>query len=159
LKKGRKLSLLLLIVFLSSPAAYCNDKGIPSGIYEYAYKYNTKTLKENHYIKIFKSNGKSIGYYYGTNDDFDDAREGYLPGFYSQEMINLKINGNKISFEIQPKKFFSKAITPIKKEISNSTWGIRIKHIKVRYYYGEYRENKLIIQSDGIDGRVFNKIK
>ena len=159
MKKLKELSLPLMIVFLCSPTAYCDDKGIPFGIYEYVYKYNTKTLKENHYIKISKSNGKTLGYYYGTSDDFDNAREGYLPGFYSQKMINLQINGNKISFEIQPKKFFSKAVTPIEKETSNSDWGIWIKNIEKRYYNGEYRENKLIIQSDGIDMRVFKKIK
>ena len=159
MKKFKILCLLLMIVSLCSPTAYCNDKGIPSGIYEYVYKYNTKTLKENHYIKISKTSGKSIGYYYGTSDDFDNAREGYLPGFYSQKMINLQIKGNKISFEIKPKKFFNKAITPIKEKNTNSDWDIKIKHIETRYYYGEYREKKLNIKSDGIDVRIFKKIK
>lgn len=158
--KGLKIfCLTFMIVSLYSPTAHCDDKGIPSGIYEYVYKYNTETLKENHYIKISGSNGKYIGYYYGTSDDFDNAREGYLPGFYSQKMINLQITGNKISFEIQPKKFFNKAITPIRKETNISDWNVFIRHIKKRYYHGEYRENKLIIQSDGIDTRVFKKIK
>jgi hypothetical protein len=71
-----------------------------AGTYEYVYPYNTTNLTENHYIVFEKKTGDLTGRYYGTSDDFDDTREGYLPGFYVADMKNLSIDNNKISFTI-----------------------------------------------------------
>ncbi|SRR5574344_666472 len=68
------------------------------GIYEYVYPYNTQDLIENHFIVLTKQDGKLTGLYYGTSDEFDEAREGYLPGFFVSPMDNLQINGDTISF-------------------------------------------------------------
>jgi len=155
-----KLSFLLLLfsISYSSTIVAGSEVEIPTGVYEYVYEYNTESLIENHYIELSKKNGKIVGHYYGTSDDFDEAREGYLPGFFSAPMINLKINGNKITFEVSPSKFFNEAITPLNQNSQNSTWDI-LDRYKKRIYNGTYKSNKFIIQSQGIDNRVFIKIK
>lgn len=68
------------------------------GIYEYVYPDNTQDLIENHFIVLTKNGEKISGLYYGTSDEFDDAREGYLPGFFVSPMDNLQINGETIRF-------------------------------------------------------------
>ncbi|MFX1298407.1 MAG: hypothetical protein ACFFD2_26575 [Promethearchaeota archaeon] len=154
--KLRFLIYLLTILLFSFTALGENE--IELGIYEYVYEYNTKSLIENHYIELIKKNGIIEGRYYGTSDDFDEAREGYLPGFFSAEMKNLQIKGNKISFEVRPNKFFNKAITPMKQNIKNSIWDLIYRYDK-RIYHGTYHDGKIVIQSDGINNRVFVKIK
>ena len=50
----------------------------------YLWKYPTVfagTLNEDNRIIIQKVNNKFEGLYYGTTDEFDKAREGYLPGY------------------------------------------------------------------------------
>lgn len=150
--------LLLFSIIYSSNIVHGGAVQIPTGIYEYVYEYNTESLIENHYIDLSKKNGKIVGQYYGTSDDFDQAREGYLPGFFSSPMKNLKINGNKIKFEVKPGKFFKDAITPLKQNNQMSIWDI-LSRYKKRIYNGIYKSNKIIIQSEGIDKRVFIKIK
>ncbi len=43
-----------------------------------------------------------MGRYYGTSDDFDEAREGYLPGFYVSKLLDLRFEDNKVTFMIDP---------------------------------------------------------
>ena len=70
-----------------------------AGIYEYKYPYaSAPGLSENHYIVLSEKDGKTSGFYYGTSDDFDEAREGYDASFFVAPMNQLKINGNKIEF-------------------------------------------------------------
>jgi hypothetical protein len=68
------------------------------GIYEYVYPGNTRDLIENHFIVLSKNKDKISGLYYGTSDEFDFAREGYLPGFFVSPMDSLQINGDTIVF-------------------------------------------------------------
>jgi hypothetical protein len=71
-----------------------------TGIYMYDYEYDSEKLKEDHYIVMEIIDGKLEGRYYGTSDDFDEAREGYLPGFFVIDITNLKITDDEISFDI-----------------------------------------------------------
>lgn len=127
--------------------------------YEYVYEHNTKDLIENHYLEFISTNGKIGGYYYGTSDDFDEAREGYLPGFFSARMKNLVVQGPNISFEVEVKDadFFSRPVTPLKKGEKNTPWGVGIRY-NTRLYYGEIKGNTIIMKTRGFDARVFRKI-
>ena len=68
------------------------------GVYEYVYEHNTRDLIENHFIVLEREGNNITGRYYGTSDDFDDVREGYLPGFYVAPMKELIIRDQQISF-------------------------------------------------------------
>ena len=55
---------------------------------------------EDRIIVIVKDDNKYKCFYYGTSDDFEEAREGYLPGFISLEATNLSFSGGEISFHL-----------------------------------------------------------
>ena len=71
-----------------------------SGTYEYIYPYNSADLIENQYIVLIQNKTGYSGWYYGTSDEFDSAREGYLPAFFVTEMLNLKISNDTITFKL-----------------------------------------------------------
>jgi hypothetical protein len=73
---------------------------IIAGTYEYVYPDNTPDLIENHYIIIDEIDNHYVGRYYGTSDEFDDAREGYYPGFFVADMENLEIKNDTIRFRL-----------------------------------------------------------
>jgi hypothetical protein len=64
-------------------------------------QYMYQGSSENKYIVLEENNSNITGKYYGTTDDFDQAREGYLPGYFVVEMKNLLIENNEISFYIE----------------------------------------------------------
>ena len=141
------------------------------GLYEYLYEYNTENLNENHYIVLEPDNDFLVGRYYGTSDDFDDAREGYLPGYFVAPMKQLSIQGQKISFriELQADDLFLKPISlsiRTSQEVDskkNIRWiadyqpGIRLTRSIVTYT-GEIKNGEIHITTKyGV--RVFKKIK
>ncbi|MDR2910474.1 MAG: hypothetical protein LBV47_03790 [Bacteroidales bacterium] len=66
-----------------------------TGVYEYV---DPHSSEGDQYIILTEVNGKTAGFYYGTSDEFDEAREGYLPAFFVLPMNQLKINADTIEF-------------------------------------------------------------
>lgn len=93
---------------IGRPASHENEVGQPDSVvrYEYVYPYNTEDLVENHYIELRMRGGSVSGRYYGTTDDFDSAREGYLPGFFATSMNDLRVDAGSISFSLSPWDYF-----------------------------------------------------
>ena len=80
-------------------------------VYEYTYPYNTPDLIENHFIVLDSEGAQARGWYYGTSDEFDMAREGYLPGFFVAEMSDLVLSETSISFSLtRPERFFTSPV-------------------------------------------------
>ena len=127
-----------------------------SGVYEYTYEYNTEDLIENHYLE-FKD---KEAFYYGTSDDFDEAREGYYPGFFMAQMENLEMNENNISFNLNVSDsiFYKQPITPLYQANGNEPWDIGIRYDS-RDYKGEVNGDTITIITQDFDLRRFIKKK
>lgn len=131
-----------------------------SGIYEYTYENNTEDLVENHYIFLIDIDGIILGQYFGTSDDFDIAREGYLPGFFKTDMQNMKITDSTIYFKLilKPSDLYKEAITPYKNPKRNKHWCYPLQFTE-REYCGEIYDDKIVITSKDFGNRVFVKRK
>lgn len=83
---------------------FCNKMIIEHilGTYKYDYPNDSVVLAEDHYIVFELINDKLIARYYGTSDDFDEAREGYQPGFFVLDMVDLRFEGKTFSFDLTP---------------------------------------------------------
>ena len=83
-----------------------------AGTYVYFYEYNIPSLEENHYVVLEADDGELTGWYFGTTDDFDSGREGYLPGFFVAPMADLTVVGNSIFFSLRvsSEECFSKPV-------------------------------------------------
>ena len=123
-----------------------------SGVYEYIYENNTEDLIENHYLQF--ENGEA--FYFGTSDDFDEAREGYYPGFFMSQIHNLKRDNNTISFQlnVNDSSFFKTPITPMYQTNGNEPWGIAIRY-ETRDYKGELKGDTIVITTKDFDPRKF----
>jgi hypothetical protein len=142
-----------------------NNQDKYSGTYEYIYLGNTKDLIENHYIVIEKSGAGYSGLYYGTTDEFDQAREGYYPGFFVAPMNNLDIDGETIKFtlSIENENVYDKPVDLIiksneqAKKAGYKKW-IQSMNFEPKTYIADYKEN--IITVEGMyDEKIFKKIK
>ena len=77
-------------------------------VYEHGYAFNTAEPSENHFIVLDSTISPVRGWYYGTSDEFDSAREGYLPGFFVAKMSELAVTADRISFTlVRPGAFFT----------------------------------------------------
>jgi hypothetical protein len=188
---ARALILSLCIILLSACTAAGNDRQINSekpiseentsnitsaadfsnyaGVYKYDYEYDTEDLAEDHYIVLELADDKLLGRYYGTSDDFDEAREGYYPGFYVSDMNALAVKGSNISFSIKPDEgdMFSKPVQleyRSSKEIpkdENPVWVnshiIGEASSSERHFEGEIIDGEIrLLMSDGT--RVFKRV-
>ena len=102
------------------------------------YEFKTLEKSENHYIAIDTLNGKYNGIYFGTEDS---GGHGVL--FYGNDMENLNIEKNKISFEIGTRELYETTRMRIVKHKRNlekdSTSGISKGQLK---YNGEISKNE-----------------
>jgi len=122
------------------------------GVYEYVYPYNTDDLIENHFIVLSKVDNKLTGYYYGTSDEFDLAREGYIPAFFVSKMDNLKIKGDTITFKLNVENadFLTKAVDLKYKSTKEAihagykNWKNKIT-TNPKYYQGLLKNYKMIV--------------
>ena len=128
------------------------------GIYEYVYEYNSDEWNENHYMEFKKLDGKQHGTYYGTSDDFDDAREGYPPGFYKQTMENIVITDTSVSFDLRVSnnQMLTKQVTPLKETSNNSAWGRGGEKI-LRHYSCQIKDDTITMET-AYGPRVFSKL-
>jgi hypothetical protein len=133
-------------------------------MYKYAYAHNTRTLVEDHYIVIDTIDGTARGWYYGTTDDFDDAREGYQPGFYVAPMRDLRFGRSTIAFSVQldPEQIFT---DPLPYTIRDPRmWGPTARRWRVtrltgsRAYTGIVRGDSIVLQV-GREKRGFRLVR
>lgn len=135
------------------------------GFYKYTYENSTDTLIEDHYMVINYIEGQLTGRYYGTSDEFDEAREGYYPGFFVLDMVDLNIDGRSISFQLEltENQIFT---YPIDVSIATSE-GVNLdnnplwcnSHITgSRTYSGKVEEDRILILREN-DERIFIKME
>lgn len=98
------------------------------------------------------------GWYYGTTDEFDQAREGYVPGFFVAAMKELQLNGDSISFVVaKPTLFF---MQPVPRSVRDAAthkaarWsGARLDSAMTKYRGIMSRDS--VVLGTGRDRRVF----
>jgi hypothetical protein len=99
---------LLMAATVVAPAALGAQS---TATYEYVYPYDTPDLVENHVIVLETIGDGTRGWYYGTSDEFDAAREGYLPGFFVAPMLDLVFGPTQVSFTLRrPARLFTSPV-------------------------------------------------
>ncbi|MBE7412663.1 MAG: hypothetical protein L6Q54_13545 [Leptospiraceae bacterium] len=140
------------------------------GVYQYFYEYPAKNLSEDHFILLEKEKNEIKGYYYGTSDDFDRTREGYLPGFFVAEMKNMRLHDGNFSFSlfVKDEEVFDKAISlEYRSSIQLPKGKFKIWKYGIethqREYKGKIEAGKITLYFDPEDPieteRLFKKIK
>ena len=139
-----------------------------SGTYEYIYPYNSEDLIENQYIVLIKNKEGYSGWYYGTSDEFDEAREGYLPAFFVTEMLNLKISNDTIKFKlaITDNDLLTETVTLKLRSTEEaikagySKWSNKINPTPKEYWGLIINSNQISLKgADEFQNKAFNKKK
>lgn len=93
--------LILLCCILFGANAISQAQTTKCGVYQLINTKESKNVLKDHNIVLEKgAKGKISGRFYGTTDDFVDAREGYLPGHFVAPMENLRVTKDSIFFTI-----------------------------------------------------------
>ncbi len=152
------------IMLISLKSCQCQEKRTDNanemvGIYEHVYEHNTPDLIENHYINIEAGDGVLSGTYYGTSDDFDSAREGYLPGFFKTNLQEATFQDDILRFKIIVKEedFFSEPLSPYSKSMPDKKWPQASGIGGERSFLGKWLNGNLVIESSGLPTRIFLK--
>lgn len=145
------------------------ESGAVIEIFEYAYPNNTASLNENHQIELIKQSSGYVGFYHGTSDDFDEAREGYYPGFFVLQMLDLKVDKDSISFTLNPttEDMFSKPIPLSIRTSADAKKGgyvqwenaqiINMRKKSPNNYAGIIKGNSLLFKDEWGNDREFKK--
>nr|WP_321522997.1 hypothetical protein [uncultured Macellibacteroides sp.] len=172
--KNYYIYIILFCIFLS-----CQSKNVEkSSVLEmnsqvvgtYLWKYPIEiasTLNEDNRIVISNGNNGIEGLYYGTTDEFVDAREGYLPGYFVLRTYDLYINGDTIKFTLKPEKtdFFTKPIDISIKSSKDAAkkgyihWDIwdNYSFQTSKNYQGLIKDSKTIIFSEDSNNKMYTK--
>ena len=107
---------ILLLCLCINVKAQTSDKTEYYYYFHNTQKVNGKNIpdKEDEIIMIVYSQNTTKCYFYGTSDEFDEAREGYLPGFITLEATNAVVKNGNISlrFNSTDHDFYSQPIEP-----------------------------------------------
>ena len=104
---------LCLLIFFQCSNNYKQATQDVTGTYLWKYPAEYATsLNQDNRIVIHKNDNIFKGTFYGTTDEFDKAREGYLPGFFVLNIEDLYIEGDTIRFNLRPEidDFFNEYI-------------------------------------------------
>ena len=137
------------------------------GVFKHVYEYNTADLIEDVYIILDSTNNYANSRFYGTTDEFDVAREGYLPAFAVCSINNLFLTKDSISFSID---FMENEIfrNPVDLSIKNSSqisdsqnpktelWNFDKQTVQLS---GRFSKDSLYIYSSNFDPRLFLRIE
>ena len=145
-------------------AAIAVQPVLTPGTYEFVYPYNT-SLSENHYIVLENAGGSMRGWYYGTSDDFDEVREGYLPGFFVAEMQGLNITGDSIRFTLNvPRATYVTKPVPLNYRSAADVPADQLEKwpgpqtTERREYRGTIARERIVLAMDR-DPRVFDRVE
>jgi hypothetical protein len=125
------------------------------GTYVHEYPYNTAELIEDHFIVLEGAGGELRGWYYGTSDEFDAAREGYPPGFFVAPMEGLAITRDQIAFTLnRPARFFAAPVPLQFKSVADvppgllDEWNVPLP-AESRRYTGTLRGGEIVLEVFG----------
>lgn len=148
---------LLAVIFISFTLRAQEPKEELAGLYKYAYAAEAEQ-NESHYILLEYQQGHWSGIYCGSSDDFDEAREGYLPGYFCSSMDELQLSPNSLSFVVHPKHFYNKPLKPQQKPNKHSLWEVSLDPDLSRSYQGSYVKGQWQVHSPGLFSRKFIKL-
>jgi hypothetical protein len=108
--------------------------------------------------------GRVRGWYYGTTDEFDATREGYVPGFFVAEMADLALTADSIAFFlVRPDRFFT-APVPTRYRSADGVpagllepWDVVALPMDSVRYAGVLRDGEIVLQTVGGE-RAFREI-
>lgn len=156
---------LLLVLPACTKNTVNNQETNSSRVFEYVNEYNTETLIENHYIVLEQVGDHWTGRYYGTTDEFDEAREGYFPGFFVLDMEQLVLDESFIKFDLvlnEDQSFESPLPLSVKSsdEAMSGEYPLWVNSHMTgdRSYEGKIENDKIILEFDE-DNRVFLETK
>ncbi|WP_298394735.1 hypothetical protein [Flavobacterium sp.] len=118
------------------------------------YEYKTNVKNENHYIVLDSINGKLVGMYFGSENEGEHGI-----AFYENAMENLKIEKNKISFEILSRELFAKSQFKIVKNNSQKEKSIGLSKTKLEFI-GKFTNSTIELKCESKNGDCWEpKIK
>jgi len=130
--------------------------------YVFDYPYDTPELIEDHLIVLERTATEVRGWFYGTSDEFDAAREAYLPGFFVAPMADLAVSEDAISFVLhRPDRFFASPV-PLQYRRAEDVppglldrWNVQVPTASSRYT-GTLHDEEIVLQVPG-GPRVFRR--